>query len=157
MIAILVAGILITGTVAALYAFQYGQEQSSANAYLSELKKVQPSQSTSILFDFGNGTRTWSNFTVPTGTNAYTATVIAAHGVVNSTWYGAPYDEHFVNGIENIQNSAQESWFVWTYNDTAHWQVAQVGVDDLAVANGTIFAWTYCNYNSTTYAPSCSP
>jgi hypothetical protein len=157
-IVVLIAGLLVSATLAAVYLFQYDQAQSNANTYLSELKSVQPTQTTDILLDFGNGTLLWHNDTqVQTGANAYVATVIVAHGVVNATWYEAPYNEHLVTGIDNVQNTAQQSWFIWTYNSTASWRVAQVGADELPAITGSVFAWTYCNYNSTTYAPSCTP
>ena len=157
-IVILVAGLLISSTFAAYYLLKYQQAESSSNTYLTELKSVQPTQVPDMLFDFGNGTILWYNSTqVPTGTNAYVATVLDAHGVVNATWYGAPYNEHLVNGIDNVQNTADQSWFIWTHNSTAGWKVAEVGADELPATTGSVFAWTYCNYNSTTYAPSCTP
>jgi hypothetical protein len=157
-IVVLLAAMLVSSSFAAFYLFQYDQSQSNANTYLSELKAVQPTQTTNILLDFGNGTLLWHNDTqVQTGSNVYIATVLATHGVVNATWYGAPYNEHQVTGLDNVQNGPQQSWFIWTYNSTASWQVAQVGADDLLASNGSIFAWTFCNYNSTTYAPSCTP
>jgi len=157
-VAILVAGVLVSSTSAVYYLYRYDQAQSDARVYLSELKSVQPVQYTSILFDFGNGTAQWRNDTqVPTGANAYVATVIAAEGRVNATYYPAPYSEHLVDGIDNLQNTAQQSWFIWTYNTTAHWQPAQSGADDLAASNGSIFAWTFCGYDPSTYVPSCTP
>ncbi len=161
-IVVLVAGILISSTFAAFYLFQYDQAQSNANTYLTELKSVQPTQETNILFDFGNGTLLWTNGTeVPTGANAFVATVIAAHGMVNATLYPplAPGEsaEHFVTGIDNMAQTPQQYWFFWTYNTTARWQVAQVGPDDLVVSNGSIFAWTFCGFNPATYVPNCTP
>ena len=157
-IVILVAAMLVSSTFAAFYAFQYDRAQSSADTYLSELRGVQPTQITNILLDFGNGTLVWLNDTqVPTGSNAYVATVVATHGTVNATWYPPPYSEHLVTGIDNVQNSQQHSWFIWTHNGTSSWQVPQVGADDLAASNGSIFAWTYCEYDPTTFTPSCIP
>ncbi|MGD0637914.1 MAG: hypothetical protein ABSA72_07730 [Nitrososphaerales archaeon] len=157
-IVVLLAGMLISSTFAALYLYQYNQAETDANAYLSQLKSVQPTQETSILLDFGNGTLVWHNDTqVPTGANAYVATIIAARGIVNATYYPPPYAEHIVTGIDNVQGNQQESWFIWTYNATARWQVAQVGADELAAGTGSIFAWTYCTYSSATYVPSCIP
>jgi hypothetical protein len=157
-IAILIAGVLASSTLAAYYLYRFDQAQSDANAYLSELKGAQPTQYTNVLFDFGNGTTQWRNDTqVPTGANAYVATVIAADGRVNATYYPPPYSEHLVDGIDDLQNSAQQSWFIWTYNTTAHWQPAQSGADDLTASNGSIFAWTFCGYDAATYAPTCTP
>lgn len=156
-IVILVAGLLVSSTLAAFYVFEYDGAQSSASTYLSELKSVQPTQTPDILLDFGNGTLAWHNNTqVQTGSNVYVTTVIDAGGVVNATWY-VQYNEHLVTGIDNVQNTQQQSWFLWTYNKTASWQLAQVGADELVASTGSVFAWTYCNFNATTYAPSCSP
>jgi len=159
---ILTAGLLLSATLAGFYAFQYNQAQANASTYLAELKSVQPTQETDILLDFGNGTLVWHNDTeVPTGANAYVATVLAARGEVNATLYPplAPGEssEHFVTGIDGVQNTAQQSWFLWTYNSTAHWQVAQTGADLLPAISGSVFGWTYCSYNSSTYVPSCTP
>jgi hypothetical protein len=156
------AGLLISSTFAVFYLFQYNHAQSNANVYLTELKSVVPTQDTKILIDFGNGTLRWSNDTqVPTGANTYVATVIATHGAVNATLYPpltpGQSAEHFVTGIYNVPQTPQKSWFIWTYNDTARWQVAQVGPDALVASNGSIFAWTFCGYNAQTYVPSCTP
>jgi hypothetical protein len=156
-IVILLAAMLVSATLAAFYLFQYDRAHGEANTYLSELKSAQPTQVTNILLDFGNGTRLWHNDTqVQTGANAYVATVIVAHGVVNATWY-PQYGEHLVTGVDNVQNTQQESWFLWTYNNTSHWEVAQTGADLLSAYNGSVFGWTYCAYNSATYVPSCTP
>lgn len=156
-VVLLVAALLVSGTVAGYYALQYQRAESNSSLYLSELKTAQPTQQTNLLFVFDNGTRVWDNVTVPTGSNAYIATVIATHGVVNATWYAAPLDEHYVTGIDNVQSTQVQSWFFWTYNSTASWQVSQVGADDLIASNGSVFAWTYCSYNPSTYVPSCTP
>ena len=133
-IVVLLAGMLISSTFAAFYLYQYNQAESNANAYLSQLKSAQPTQETNILIDFGNGTLLWHNATqVPTGANAYVATIIALRGIVNATYYPQPYAEHIVTGIDNVQGSQQESWFIWTYNATSRWQVAQVGADQLSL------------------------
>lgn len=156
-IVILLAGLLISSTVAVYYLFQYDTAQNNANTYLAQLKKVQPTQTTSLLFDFGNGTSRWYNATqVQTGSNVYNATLVAVHGNVNATWYPG-YGEHFINGMDGIQNSATESWFLWTYASKSGWSVAPVGPDLLIASDGSIFAWTFCNFNSTTYAPNCTP
>jgi type II secretory pathway pseudopilin PulG len=114
---------------------------------------------TNILVDFGNGTRTWYNETaVQPGWNLYVATLVLFKGDVQATWY-PQYQEHFVYGIGGVANSASQNraWFLWTWNASASWQMAQVGADQLTVYNDSVFAWTYCQYNPTTYSPSCSP
>jgi hypothetical protein len=156
-VVVLIAALLLTATLAGYYALQYQQAESNSSRYLSELKAVQPTQETDFLFAFGNGTAVWDNVTVPTGSNAYVATVLAAHGVVNATWYAAPLNEHLVTGIDDLQNNQSESWFLWTYNSTASWQLPQVGADDLAATDGSVFAWTFCVFNPSTYVPSCTP
>ena len=112
-VVVLIAALLISSTVAGYYFYQNQQAQSSANTYLSELKSAQPTQTPHILFYFGNGTVFWDNSTqVSTGANAYVATVLDSHGVVNATWYGMPYNQHRVTGIDNVQNTGQRSWFI---------------------------------------------
>lgn len=157
-IVVLLAGMLIASSVAALYVYKYDTAQNNANVYLSELRSSSSSvQTTSILLDFGNGTVTWHNDTqVQPGTNLYTATVIVAGGNVNATWY-PQYGEHYVTGIDNVENSATESWFLWTHNGSATWQVASTGADLYQASDGTLYAWTFCNYNATSYEPDCTP
>jgi hypothetical protein len=109
-----------------------------------------------ILVDFGNGTRTWYNNTqVQPGWNMYTETVVLSRGALQATWY-PQYQEHLVTGIDGVSNSQTNVWFLWTYNETASWQSAQVGADQLPVYNGSVFAWTYCG-ESASYAPECTP
>jgi len=183
-IVILIAGMLISATLAAFYLFQYNQAQNDANLYLTELRQatattVQTTTSTlvrsgntttvtstvtgtrgfvaatNILIDFGNGTRTWYNDTeVQPGWNVYLATVVITNGDLNDTWY-PQYGEHLVNGIDGVQNSQSRSWFLWSYNGTSRWQVAQVGADQLAAYNASVYAWSYCGLTAT-YAPVCA-
>ncbi len=116
-----------------------------------------------ILIDFGNGTEQWYNTTqVQPGWNLYVATVLIAKGNLQAQWYpagsfgpGTP-GEHFVTGIDGVSNTATTYWWIWTYNGTASWQVANAGADLYQVYNGSLFAWTYCG-STTTGEPTCSP
>ena len=114
--------------------------------------------SSNILLDFGNGTSEWYNDTqVQPGWNLYVATLLVTSGNVNATWY-PQYGEHYVTGIDGVQNSATRFWFVWMYNTTSlSWENSQVGADQLPTFNGSTFAWTYCVQNLTTFAPECTP
>lgn len=126
------------------------------NQYLS-LKPASSSLYTAdILINFGNGTQHWYNNTkVQPGWNMYTETVVLSHGDLQAQWY-PQYQEHFISGIDGVSNSNSTYWFLWTYNSTASWQVAQVGADELPIYNGSVFAWTYCGETSS-YAPTCTP
>lgn len=115
--------------------------------------------SVNILLEFGNGTRRWYNDTaVQPGWNAYIVTLVALDGDVQATWYPS-YGEHFVNGIGGIENApaSNQGWLLWTRNSTNAWQLSSVGPDLIPMFNGSFFAWTYCHYNPSTYAPLCSP
>jgi hypothetical protein len=183
-IVVLIAALVISSTVAGYYLLQYQQAQNNANLYLSELKTATTtttsiqtttvvtggqtktitstvtgtagfSATTNILLNFENGTRTWYNNTaVQPGWNLYLATVLITRGDMNATYY-PQYQEHLVTGLDGVQNSANESWFIWTWNSTASWQVAQVGADQIPTPTGSVFAWTFCGTNSD-YAPTCS-
>ncbi len=180
----LLAGILISSTIAAYYLYQYNEAQNNANLYLGELKQassatVQTATTTvvsggvtntvtstatgtrgfvatiNILLDFGNGTQRWYNDTaVQAGWNAYLATVVVTGGNLNDTWY-PQYGEHLVNGIDGLQNSRSGSWFLWTYGSASRWEVAQSGADQLPATNGSVFAWSYCGITAS-YAPTCT-
>jgi hypothetical protein len=154
-IVVLLAAMLISSTFAAFYLFQYNRAENNADVYLSELRSSSAStQRTSIMLDFGNGTLLWYNDTlVESGTNAYVATVMVAH--VSATWY-PQYGEHFVTSIDNVTNSPQESWALWTHNGSLTWQVAQNGADLYQAIDGTVFAWTFCPLNAS-YTPECTP
>jgi hypothetical protein len=180
----LIAGMLVSSTLAAFYLFQYNEAENNANLYLTELKQATATTvqtttntivsggetttvtstvtgtrgfaaATNILIDFGNGTRTWYNDTeVQPGWNVYLATVVITNGNLNDTWY-PQYGEHLMNGIDGVQNSQSSSWFLWSYNSTSSWQVAQVGADQLPAYNGSVYAWSYCGLTAT-YAPVCT-
>lgn len=112
-----------------------------------------------ILIDFGNGTRTWYNGTsVQPGWNLYILTLVLTSGKMEAQWY-PQYGEHLVTGLDGVSNSVPEetSWFFWSWNSTSKWQSPAVGADDVNVYNGSVFAWTYCKYDPSTYAPLCTP
>jgi len=112
-----------------------------------------------VVIDFGNGTRAWYNNTsFQPGWNLYIFTVVLTSGRLDAQWY-PQYGEHLVTGVDGISNSASSdtAWFFWNWNATAKWQSPAVGADDLNIYNGSVFAWTYCKYDPSTYTPLCSP
>ncbi|MDA4135695.1 MAG: hypothetical protein OK449_01680 [Thaumarchaeota archaeon] len=152
-IIILIAALLISTTFAGYYLLQYQQAQTNSNLYLKELKQSAP-LTADILLDFGNGTSTWYNDTVvQPGWNVYLATVEITHGNMNTTWY-PQYGEHLINGIDGVQGNSSDSWFLWSYNTTSSWQLAQSGADQIPAPSGSVFGWSYCE-TSPTYAPAC--
>ncbi len=153
---------LFVGAISVLNTSQpiYQQATKELSQLWSSYLKLKPASSSvyaaRVLFDFGNGTRRWYNSTqIQPGWNLYIATVLLTNGNLQATWY-PQYQEHFVYGIDGVANSKTMFWFLWTYNKTASWQVAQVGADDLPVYNGSTFAWTYCG-STLSYAPTCRP
>ena len=152
-IVVLLAGLLVSATLAGYYLLQYQQAQNNENHYLAELKQDTPLTS-DILLDFGNGTSNWYNDTVvQPGWNAYLLTVDVTHGNMNATWYPA-YGEHLIDGIDGVQGNQSDAWFLWTYNTTSSWQLAQAGADQIPAYSGSVFGWSYCEI-SPTYAPAC--
>lgn len=133
--------------------------ESANNVTLSEnIQPVQVSLLTSnILIYFDNGTADWFNNTsVEPGWNFYVATLVVTNGNVNATC--CEFGSHFVTGIDGVlnSNSLGKYWFLWTYNSTSSWQVAQVGADQLVMFNGSIYAWTYCKAD-VNFNPECIP
>jgi hypothetical protein len=157
-IALLIAFLIIVSGLAVLYYYQYSQQVVQNNNYIDALKKANIRFFSNIVIDFGNGSHVWYNDTgVQPGSNLYIATLLVTNGNVNATWY-AQYGEHLVTGIDGIQNTQAKSWYLWTYNNTASWQVAQVGADQLFVNNASVFAWMFCGSSgSPNYSPTCTP
>jgi hypothetical protein len=153
---------LLVGTIAVVNTSLpiYQQASSQLSQLWSKYLSLKPASSSvyaaDILVDFGNGTRLWHNDTrVQPGWNMYVETVVLSHGDLQAQWY-PDYQEHLVTGIDGISNSQTMSWFLWTYNETASWQTAQVGADLLPIYNGSVFAWTFCG-ETASYAPECTP
>jgi len=153
---------LLVGTLAVVNTSLPIYEQASTelsqlwNQYLSLKPATGSLYSADILVDFGNGTRSWYNGTqVQPGWNVYITTVVLTNGNLQAQWY-PEYQEHLVSGIDGVSNTKSLYWWLWTYNGTASWQLAQVGADELPVYNGSMFAWTFCGMNSS-YAPTCTP
>jgi hypothetical protein len=156
-IAVLIAIVIIVSSVGGLYYAKYVSVSSDNSIYLKQLNQLGVKYTSSILIDYGNGTSTWYNDTaLAPGTNLYTATVLIMNGNVNATFYGGSLQEHFVNGIGGIDDNSIQSWFLWTYNSTASWQIAMVGADDLPITNGVVYGWTFCGATSSGN-PTCTP
>lgn len=148
-ITVLVALLVIVSSLAGVYYVQYNKAEAQNSTYVSELNQANVRYDSSVLIDYGNGTRNWFNVTnVQPGTNFYVETEIIAGGQVNSTYY-PQYGSHLVTAINGVGNTNSLYWLLWTYNSTALWQQASVGADQLPVTNGSIFAWSYCGANCT--------
>jgi hypothetical protein len=110
---------------------------------------------TSMLVDFGNGTRRWYNgTTIQPGWNGYVLSLVLLKGNIQAIWY-PQYGEHLVTGIDGVPQTASSSWFVWQFSH-ASWTASQTGADQLRINNGTVIAWTLCGYD-TNFNPTCSP
>lgn len=156
-IVVLLAALLVSSTFAGYYLLKYEQAQDDSNLYLTELKSASSSTpiTMNLMLDFGNGTHIWYNGTVvQPGWNVYLATVDVTKGNMNSTWYPS-YGEHIVTAIDGVVDAQNESWFIWSYNSSSSWQVAQTGADLLPASAGSVYAWSYCGV-SPSYAPTCS-
>lgn len=159
---VMTALLMITSAVAVTFYNGYEHELSVNNGQAAELQhfisRYGAVLESNVLIDFGNGTRHWFNGTqVQPGWNFYTLTLAVTNGRVNATC--CAFGSHFVTGIDGVQSSASQdrAWLDWTYNGTARWQLPSAGADELNVFNDSVFAWTYCQYDPTTYAPECPP
>ena len=154
--AVLAVGLIVSSGSAVYYYSQYQQTQDSLKQFTNSVSGI--TYSTSMLFDFGNGTRAWHNGTlVPIGWNAYNVTAYLAQGKINATYYPQFHPpSHFVTGILGVQNTKQKFWYLWTLNGSS-WQTTEVGADGLLVQNHSVYAWTFCGSDPTTFAPSCKP
>src|SRR4029077_1253401 len=87
-IVVLVALLAIVSSFAGLYYVQYNQQLAANSTYVQQLKAVNVNYLSNLLFDFGNGTKTWFNNTkLSPGTNVYVETQIVTGGRVNATYY----------------------------------------------------------------------
>jgi hypothetical protein len=141
-VVVLVVLLVISSSLALVYYTQYGQVEAQNRSYVQQLQRLGVRYSSDILIDFGNGTRTWHNDTLfQPGLNLYVATQIVTGGNINSTYY-PKYSEHLITAMYDVANSGNDYWGLWNYNSTS-WQSAQVGADQIQVANNSVFAWTY--------------
>ena len=148
---------LISNFELTLKQFQASNNMTLIGRYPDQIRPIPTSLlAVNVLIEPGNGTRHWYNGTqVQAGWNLYITTVVLLNGSVGATWY-PQYGEHFIFSIGGAQNSATNSWFLWTYYKTSSWQVAQTGADMIAATNGSSFAWTYCKFDQS-YQPTCRP
>jgi len=139
---VLVALLIITSSLAAIYYGQYSQAESQNSSYVQQLQRLGVRYSSDVLFDFGNGTRAWHNDTMfQPGLNLYTATQIVTDGQINDTYY-PKFSEHFITAMYNVGNTGNDYWGLWVYNAST-WQMPQVGADLIQVSNNSVFAWAY--------------
>ena len=108
-----------------------------------------------MLVDYGNGTSRWYNDSgAQPGWNGYVATLVLVDGDLQATWY-PQYGEHFVTGINGVNGTSAESWFLWEFA-SGRWAPSQTGPDQIQIVNGTVMAWTLCGYDAS-YNPACAP
>ncbi|MDG6999730.1 MAG: DUF4430 domain-containing protein [Nitrososphaerota archaeon] len=155
-IAVLIAVLIITSSFAAYYYFEYSSQASLDKEYANKLKLLHENYISHVLIDYGNGTMDWYNNTlIQPGWNLYVAMQVITDGQINATYYPS-LGEHYVTGLNGVQQTSSLSWWLWTYNSSALWQSAQTGADQIQVQNGSIFAWTFCGSTSSGN-PVCIP
>ena len=148
-IVVLVALLVIVSSLAGLYYVQYNQELASNSTYVQQLKAANVYYLGNLLFDYGNGTKTWFNNTkLSPGTNVYVETQIVTGGRVNATYYPS-FSSHLVTSIFNLGNTNSLYWLLYSYNKSASWQMTAVGPDELQAFNNSVYGWIYCGANCT--------
>lgn len=138
----------------------YQEASRELSALWQEYLRLKPASSqlyqNSVLVDFGNGTRVWYNNTqLQPGWNLYIETVLLMKGNVNAQWF-PQYGSHLVGGIGGASSTSTKYWFVWAYDKSRAWQLAQLGADQLTASNGSVFAWTLCSFDQN-FEPTCKP
>lgn len=124
---------------------------------LSSTKAGAATYAVNVLIGYGNGTRRWYNNTaIQPSWNAYVVTVVVLRGDIQATWY-PQYGEHFVTGLGGVVDnpSQNKGWFLWTWNKTASWKMAEIGADEIMMHNGSVVAWSFCGYDPITFSPNC--
>ncbi len=97
------------------------------------------------LVNYGNSTVKWYNKTnIPADWNFYDLTLSVASCNVEAQFYGPPFNEHFVTGINGVRNAAHSYWTLWIFcQEKSAWTVSRVGVDLIGLNNGDTLAWAY--------------
>lgn len=120
--------------------------QIGAYFYLQNMSS--PTGSTPVpvntVINYGNGTVKWYNETsVPAHWNFYNLTLYLTRGNIVAP-VNALLNEHFVTGINGVENHAPYFWTLWTFceKQTA-WAQATVGADEIRLGNKTTLAWAY--------------
>ncbi len=138
----------------------YKEASRELSALWLEYVRLKPASTqlyqNSVLIAFGNGTRVWYNNTqLQPGWNLYIETVVLMKGNVNAQWF-PQYGSHLVEGIGGASSTSTKYWFVWAYDKSRAWQLAQIGADQLTTYNGSTFAWTLCTVDQN-FEPTCKP
>ena len=118
------------------------------------------------LLNFGNSTSKWFNESiVPLGWNFYNLTMYIAKGNVDSTYYGTPLNEHYINAVDGVRQDGSSFWHLWQFCNTDQaWAYSNIGADAIILSNGQTVAWYFDSFGS--YAPpvpgsrtvvTCSP
>jgi len=104
----------------------------------------------SLVINFGNGTRVWYNNTMlPFGASLLNLTIKATNNKVTYTIgkYGA-----FVSGIYDVGTKYSKPSYYWIWykwNATAkQWEMGSVSADGYKVLNGEVLGWVYANTSS---------
>lgn len=126
-------------------------------AYLGLKPAATSLLSDSLVFEYGNGTKTWYNDTdIDAGWNLYIETVILMKGQVSAQWY-PQYGEHLISGIGGVNETQTSFWFLWVYDRaSSSWQQASTGADEVRASSGAVYAWTFCGADQS-FNPTCHP
>jgi hypothetical protein len=155
-ISLLIQSISVLNTSLPIYQEASKQIAQLWNTYLESRPAQTSLIRASVFIDFGNGTTRWFNSTqMHPGWNLYQATLVIMKGNVDAQWY-PQYGAHFVTGIGNVRNTQNAFWFLWTYEQSASWQTAQVGADQLLMHDRSVYAWTFCKVDAS-FQPMCRP
>lgn len=109
------------------------------------MQSVTGTVSVNMLINYGNGTLAWDNGTmVPATWNFFNVTTLVTGGNIGAVFF-ASFGSHFVYSINGVGCPASnifcaEAWSFWVLTGFC-WELAQVGVDQIAVSQGKTVAW----------------
>jgi hypothetical protein len=124
--------------------------QGSAYYYYQQSLRVACSNSclsVETLINYGNGTSRWFNKTnIPSNWNFYDLTANITK--VQATYYPSAY-EHFVTGINGVENNGPYFWSLWAIcENSMAWFATNVGADAIHFTTYHTLAWYYQATNS---------
>lgn len=78
------------------------------------------------------------------GSNFYNLTFYLTGGKIEAPFYGPPLNEHFVTGIDGVENRDPYYWTLWVFCQKQNgWAVSPVGADLIRLGSGLTLAWAY--------------
>lgn len=141
--AALVSALIVSSYIGVYYYMEYTRYQQLYRNTLRELAKYERYMFVNLLFDYGNGTRTWRNGTlVPIGATLFEATKTVADIEYTKYSWGV-----FITSMNGVRGDQSHGWLWHVWNSTrAKWDFGPVGADAFILKNGDTVSWVYTSW-----------